>query len=238
MTAQRNCDTMWVVNRRTSHDATTKTTECGEAILRGSLCSRPRSVYYSWRVNMPLVDPAWSMAMDSKKCTKCGEIKSVQEFRLILKRGKMVRRSDCVVCGRKSGRAYYRAHREERRIYGRRHAKERYRDDPSFRLLIKERNYLRLYGMTIQAVATLLASQSGICAICGTSNAGGKWGTWIIDHDHETGAVRGLLCHQCNVGLGMLGDSRSTLVAAIEYLDSPPADGVLQKQIGEKNERT
>ena len=62
-----------------------------------------------------------------------------------------------------------------------------------------------------------LATQNGKCAICGTTNPGRKC-RFMIDHDHATGKVRGLLCRLCNIGLGSFGDSMKSMSAAIEYV--------------------
>lgn len=59
------------------------------------------------------------------------------------------------------------------------------------------RQRLRKYGLTQDAYDALLRAQSGRCAICGT-----KAQAFDVDHDHETRAIRGLLCHACNVRLG------------------------------------
>ena len=61
----------------------------------------------------------------------------------------------------------------------------------------------------------LLQSQNGLCAICGEP-AGAK--RLSIDHDHETGSVRGLLCTLCNSGLGHFRDNEVLLRMAIDYL--------------------
>lgn len=68
----------------------------------------------------------------------------------------------------------------------------------------------------------LLLLQHGVCAICGASEAGGR-GEWHSDHDHETGLLRGMLCHYCNIGLGDFRDSVQLLLAAARYLKKPPA---------------
>ncbi len=70
------------------------------------------------------------------------------------------------------------------------------------------------YGMTPEQYKALEASQDGRCAICHSGSAE----TLHIDHDHETGVVRGLLCNSCNVGLGHFKDSHELLAAALEYL--------------------
>ena len=71
----------------------------------------------------------------------------------------------------------------------------------------------RTYGLSREDYADLMESQSGCCAICfEESNA------LCVDHDHDTQAVRGLLCSQCNSGIGLLKDSISNLANAIIYL--------------------
>lgn len=60
----------------------------------------------------------------------------------------------------------------------------------------------------------MLAAQDGVCAICKQTPEG----QWNIDHCHDTGAVRGLLCSPCNIGIGQLGDDPERVRAALEYL--------------------
>lgn len=55
------------------------------------------------------------------------------------------------------------------------------------------------------------------CAICGVDKPGGRGG-WHLDHDHETGALRGALCWRCNSGLGKMKDSPDVLAKALRYL--------------------
>lgn len=64
----------------------------------------------------------------------------------------------------------------------------------------------------------MLARQDGRCAICRTTFPGGRWGHFHVDHEHETGAVRGLLCTVCNIGLGYFDDSADRLAQAAAYL--------------------
>lgn len=67
----------------------------------------------------------------------------------------------------------------------------------------------------------LTAAQKGLCALCGQpetkSNQHGNCGL-SIDHDHETGEVRALLCNRCNVGLGWFAEDTKILQKAIDYL--------------------
>jgi len=60
----------------------------------------------------------------------------------------------------------------------------------------------------------ILSSQGGVCALCKGNSA-----RWCLDHDHDNGMVRGVLCYSCNVGLGQFGDDADRLMAAVDYLD-------------------
>jgi len=80
----------------------------------------------------------------------------------------------------------------------------------------------RKYGISYEDYYALLNAQSNACAICKTDNPGNTRGgpnvRFAVDHSHETGQVRGLLCHACNKGLGNLRDSPIVLKRAINYL--------------------
>ena len=83
------------------------------------------------------------------------------------------------------------------------------------RVLKARRARLKKYGLTEQQYNIMVAEQQGLCKICKTSPE-----RLVIDHCHETGEVRGLLCHYCNVGLGWFRDSTDSLKSAIKYLNS------------------
>lgn len=97
----------------------------------------------------------------------------------------------------------------------------------------KRRNDIRsLYGVRAEDYQRMFDAQNGKCALCGTINGGKKklawkWGigTLSIDHCHETGRVRGLLCHLCNTRLGayerLLGAVGESKVK--DYLNEPRA---------------
>jgi len=73
---------------------------------------------------------------------------------------------------------------------------------------------MRRYRMTLDDYEAIHAAQSGRCAICLAPQE-----RLCVDHDHATGAVRGLLCRPCNQGIGQLQDSPVILEAAIRYLE-------------------
>jgi hypothetical protein len=80
---------------------------------------------------------------------------------------------------------------------------------------------LRDHGLTDAEYDALLASQGGLCAICrgGFGSPGDR-----IDHDHDTGRVRGLLCHNCNVALGHFRDDPLILARAAAYVRASRED--------------
>ncbi len=92
-----------------------------------------------------------------------------------------------------------------------------------YRLAVSNRNNtLAKYGLTNESYDSLLADQGGRCAICGVLPRLRPDGAEIhlhVDHDHYTGATRGLLCPACNVGLGRFDDSIELLRGAIAYLE-------------------
>jgi Autographiviridae endonuclease VII len=63
-----------------------------------------------------------------------------------------------------------------------------------------------------------LDRQNGRCAICKAAEPGGRTKYFMVDHDHETGQVRGLLCVRCNVGIGLFRDSPEVMISGIAYL--------------------
>lgn len=77
----------------------------------------------------------------------------------------------------------------------------------------------RTYRMSMNEIAAMHAAQEGKCANPGCAVMISVFGpTRAVDHDHTTGKVRGILCKQCNVGLGMFRDDPRRLVGALAYL--------------------
>lgn len=93
------------------------------------------------------------------------------------------------------------------------------RDDGSQKDLYSFRAACKKVGITEEDYLDLLHDQDGKCAVCGRHSDEASR-RLSIDHDHKTGRVRGLLCHKCNVGLGMFNDDTGVLNRAIDYLMS------------------
>ena len=93
-------------------------------------------------------------------------------------------------------------------------------------------NKRRKYGMDDSAIIAMLASQGNGCPICLKPIVfGERKNNFHIDHDHQTGEVRGILCETCNPGLGKFDDDPARVAMGIEYLkrtlplNRPSADG-------------
>jgi hypothetical protein len=93
-------------------------------------------------------------------------------------------------------------------------AKKWYKANPE---TVKNGDLKREYGITLEQYNQLIKQQNGVCAICGKSETGKALS---IDHDHNTGKIRGLLCQAHNRALGMFHDNLEELKSAIKYLES------------------
>lgn len=96
----------------------------------------------------------------------------------------------------------------------------RYENNPEvkekMRATAKRHHLFKNYGMTQEDYDEMLVSQNYSCAICGDSPPY----TLNVDHCHTTGVVRGLLCWECNIGIGKFKDDTNLLLKTIEYLEA------------------
>lgn len=83
----------------------------------------------------------------------------------------------------------------------------------------KLRRRAKRYGLTVEQYEELVCRQHGKCAICDVDAGGLQYGVLHIDHDHITQKVRGLLCHDCNRGIGIFKDNVKLLKNAAAYLE-------------------
>lgn len=100
--------------------------------------------------------------------------------------------------------------RDDHNAYSRAYMKRLREENPD---KVKDAKLRDKYGIGLEEFRQRIEDQDGLCAICGVTMEKPH-----VDHDHVTGKVRGVLCAQCNVGLGMFRDDPSALHAAIEYL--------------------
>jgi len=103
--------------------------------------------------------------------------------------------------------------------YQKEYSKE-YRARNEAQAATRQRGLWKSYKMTVSEFNALWHSQDGKCAICNVDMMPrGRTPTSVaVDHNHVNGAVRGLLCRVCNVGIGYLRDDPDLLMRAAEYL--------------------
>ena len=94
------------------------------------------------------------------------------------------------------------------------YAKEWRRKNPD---LVKNNELRKSFGITLEDYNRMREEQNGVCAICGQIDDNGF--SLAVDHCHTTKKVRGLLCANCNRGLGIFNDSIDLLTKAINYLN-------------------
>ncbi len=123
------------------------------------------------------------------------------------------------VCYRKKCRNLLNKEWQAANVEHRKEYRKRYRIENPEKVRRQERNtqLKHDFGITLVEYEQMLADQDYKCAIC-KRPAGYEGKDLAVDHDHETGSVRGLLCGKCNPMIGFSGDSIATLAAAIAYL--------------------
>lgn len=146
-----------------------------------------------------------------RHCGKCGQDKPLAEF----SRSKN-KSSWCRACCAESARTWRQANLEKARQY------DRDRQDRQRTGQAKEwarfYRWLTRHGLRPEDYHELFERQGGVCAIC--RNPAPERQFLHIDHCHETGKVRGLLCPACNMGLGQFRDRTDLLSGAIKYLEA------------------
>lgn len=147
--------------------------------------------------------------MESKVCSKCQTEKTLDNF-AINSKGSFGRKSVCKVCSNKAQSAL---------------AARRMKEDPDlWRKYRYEKHLKSAYGLTPQDYQDLLDKHKHKCAICGRAEniINDKL---YVDHCHDTGIVRGVLCYYCNTLLGMAFDNESILTSAVDYLSRSKSKG-------------
>lgn len=94
-------------------------------------------------------------------------------------------------------------------------------ETPRWKRMCYVRRCSQVYGLDEEMVAAVFTESAGRCAVCNSLFTCDP-DSVVIDHDHKTMTVRGLLCGRCNRALGAFADDRGLLVAAARYLGSPP----------------
>lgn len=147
--------------------------------------------------------------MTNKTCVNCNEEKSIDSF---YKNKNCTGGHDttCKECFKARASQYY---LDNKSVVLERMAKDW--------LSQKERVLRRKYNMSLQDYIDMYETQDGKCAICNRHHElfDKAKDQLVVDHDHDTGKVRKLLCNNCNTGLGMFKESTNLLKLASEYLE-------------------
>jgi hypothetical protein len=140
-----------------------------------------------------------------KTCRTCGVEKPLTDFH---RHREVYHQSNCKSCGAEIHRKWREANRERDRAYN-----KAWKTANHDRNLANDR--LRDYGLTRGDFQQLWDDQDGACAIC---FAVLEFRSANVDHDHNTKAIRGLLCRECNLGLSNFKDDSDALIRAARYL--------------------
>lgn len=160
-------------------------------------------------------------------CGKCGLTKSIDSFygetrKRYVRSATYGRRLPCKDCHRAAARLYSKDYCRRPEVRERKREQHKTLDKS-----LKRKYQLKgRYGLTPGEYEQLLRKQGGGCALCGRTYSIGrdkKVTPLCVDHDHETGRVRGLLCSRCNGLLRKIGDSVAGIMRFVNYLATPPA---------------
>jgi hypothetical protein len=137
-------------------------------------------------------------------CKKCGVSKELSEYYKTTDR-KSKHKTICKTCIKANPATEER--KEKMRAYG------------------KDYHLKRSYGLSREEHTQLLIKQNHKCGICGIDEKEAFRSKLYVDHCHNSGKIRELLCHNCNTSLGLLKESIPTLTKAIAYLDKHRIQG-------------
>ena len=133
-----------------------------------------------------------------KECKDCLEVKSLDDFGT--RKGGQYIRTACKLCYNARLKAWRDQHTTN--IEG---------------VIRKGTSLRRKYGISVEQFEDMYISQNGACFTCRVPNDGVLM---HVDHDHETGIVRGLLCRKCNFALGLANDDPSLLRTLADYVEA------------------
>lgn len=166
----------------------------------------------------------------SKRCNQCGLTKQLTSF-YRNPAGRKGRRPECKECTKERRKEWYARNRAReiarvgawQRQNPEKLAKQRMKNVEERARKHRNWHLQKRFGLTLEQYGQLLSKQDARCAICGDAPEGR---TLHVDHDHETGEVRGLLCMRCNNALGLFREDPDALTSALDYLFRRDPDGL------------
>jgi hypothetical protein len=162
------------------------------------------------------LERTYERAGDTKemRCSKCSETKSIDKFNAYMFKVKYPYCRDCRISTTKEHHAKEESKRKHSEWYNNKYVP-----------IERDKRYQKTYGITLEQYNEMSLMQNHLCKICHqpetSKNNLRKDGSYnlAVDHCHQTGKIRGLLCNNCNRGIGYLKDSLVLLKSAIDYLE-------------------
>jgi len=153
------------------------------------------------------------MSAKHRTCKVCGEYKEIDNFQ--------PQGYQCRSCRNKKQQAYWaslpediRKQRQNSLEYKKEYAK---RNSVKIKKLARAQHLKRKFKMTVEEYDAILEKQNGVCLLC--KNVCDTGNSLAVDHDHDSGKIRGLLCKNCNTALGLFKDNVDVMTRAIEYIE-------------------
>lgn len=138
------------------------------------------------------------------RCTRCQQTKPMEEFYRDRTRPSG-RESRCAACKQKHPKEWYKQ-------------RPKVKSNPDY---ARKCGLKRMYGLSLEQYDAIFQAQDGLCMVCRhpeTLFRRGRTSPLSVDHDHQDGHVRGLLCNRCNRALGLLRDDPEVVEALLTYL--------------------
>lgn len=158
---------------------------------------------------------------NTKYCSGCNTTKQLTEFHIDSSE-KDGHRHQCKVCRNAKQRKYARENKniiKARNLAKKESRKAYYQSDKGIESSRKA-HLKRAFGITLEQYNIMLQEQNGVCDICKQKETSRINNFLSVDHCHTTGIIRGLLCSDCNRGIGLLKDNKENLTNAIKYLEN------------------
>ncbi len=179
--------------------------------------------FVAWRIKHPKRSPLNPIISDEGRlCRTCNSRKLDSDF------GRDERSKDglawrCHACAKKTHKRWRDRNSDHVRDVARGVRRERYKNEPVKDRKILRTSRLKKFGLTYEDFERMLILQGYKCDICAKeitvdSDKHSYAKSACVDHNHDTGKVRGLLCSRCNTGIGLLGDDARLLQIAADYL--------------------
>lgn len=154
------------------------------------------------------------LAEGLRRCRTCKIVKPADDFYKAPSNADGLN-SKCAPCYNEAV-AEYASLPRTKALRGAQYRRMREQDEGAWRVRQRAYSFRYKYGIELEHYEAMLEAQHGRCWICETMAAPDL--TLFVDHDHDTGQVRGLLCRRCNSGLGMFGDDPELMARALSYL--------------------